>query len=136
MSKTCGLAVKFCVSVAIGLLLSACSISAETQAKMSEYNTTIPTCRADSECMAKWIAARAWVLENASFGIRSEDDLHIATYDAINARSGTAIRVDKVDGADGSFQILVSVECFAAYGCPDELDTKLDFNRVIGAAMP
>lgn len=40
-----------------------------------------------------------------------------------------------VEGRNGEFQIVVDVECFAAYGCPSELDMRLDFNRVVNAAQ-
>ncbi|MEQ8953420.1 MAG: hypothetical protein RL120_04740 [Gammaproteobacteria bacterium] len=120
------------IPVATILLLSGCS-SADRQARLDEFNRTIPTCRGVGECTAKWNAARAWVVANADFELRSNTDSRIDTLNSDSTRAGTAIQVDRVPVGDGSFQIVVDVECFAAYGCPNELDMAIEFNRAINA---
>ena len=85
------------------------------------------------ECTAKWNAARAWVIANSDFELRSNTDSRIDTLNSDSTRAGTSIQVDRVPVGDGSFQIVVDVECFAAYGCPNELDMAIEFNRAINA---
>ena len=60
--------------IAATLGLAACAVSPEIQARMDEYNRTIPVCSSDSDCRSKWSVARAWVVENSDFGIRAEGD--------------------------------------------------------------
>ena len=115
------------------LLLAACGASAEYQARLAEYESTIPVCASATECEAKWSAARAWVIANADFSLRTDSESRIDTLNADSTRSGTAIQVDRIESQNGAFRILVDIECFAAYGCPSELDMRLDFNRTINA---
>ncbi len=121
----------FCASVS----LASCSGSEEYQARLAEFQSTIPICASDAECDAKWSAARDWVVANADFSLRSDNEMRIDTLNADSTRSGTAIQVDRVEGQNGEYQIIVDVECFAAFGCPSELDMRLDFNRTINAAQ-
>lgn len=115
------------------LLLSSCAISPAIQAKMDEYNRTIPTCSSESDCQTKWLAARAWVVANSDFAIRAESEQRIMATSNIISMSGLGVVVDRV-AANGSYQITVNVECFSAYGCPDIWDTMLDFNRTLNEA--
>ena len=116
------------------LMLVACA-SGEYQARLAQFQRTIPVCASAAECEAKWTAARDWVIANADFSLRTDRESRIDTLNADSTRSGTAIQVDRVEGESGEFQIIVDVECFAAYGCPSELDLRLDFNRTINAVQ-
>ena len=100
---------------------------------MDEYNRTIPVCSSDSDCRSKWSAARAWVVENSDFGIRAEGDDRIMATSNIVSTSGLGVVVDRIE-VGGGYQILVDLECFSAYGCPDIWDSMLDFNRRVNAA--
>ena len=115
------------------LLISSCAISPETQAKMDEYARTIPACSGGSVCRGKWTAARGWVVANSAFAIRSESDERIMSTRHLTTRSGNGVVVNRVE-ANGSDQILVDVECYSAYGCPNIWDMKLDFNRTVNGA--
>ena len=98
-----------------------------------EYNRTIPVCSSDSDCRSKWSAARAWVVENSDFGIRAEGDDRIMATSNIVSTSGLGVVVDRIE-VGGGYQILVDLECFSAYGCPDIWNSMLDFNRRVNAA--
>lgn len=117
------------------LMLASCGASEEYLARLAEVERTIPSCTSEAECEAKWSAARSWVIANADFSLRTDNDTRIDTLNADSTRSGTAVQVDRVEGRNGEFQIVVDVECFAAYGCPNELDMRLDFNRAVNAAQ-
>lgn len=117
------------------LMLASCGASEEYLARLAEVERTIPSCTSEAECEAKWSAARSWVIANADFSLRTDNDTRIDTLNADSTRSGTAVQVDRVEGRNGEFQIVVDVECFAAYGCPSELDMRLDFNRTVNAAQ-
>lgn len=117
------------------LVLASCGASEEYLARLAEVERTIPICASEAECEAKWSAARSWVIANADFTLRTDSDTRIDTLNADSTRSGTAVQVDRVEGQNGEFQIVVDVECFAAYGCPSELDMRLDFNRTINAVQ-
>lgn len=121
------------LSALLLLLLTSCAASPEMQARRDEYDRTIPTCSNDSDCQAKWQAARAWVVANSDFGIRSESDSRIMATSNIVSQGGLGAVVDRV--ANGNdYQFLVDLECFSAYGCPNILDSMLDFNRSVNAA--
>lgn len=117
------------------LMLASCGASEEYLARLAEVERTIPSCTSEAECEAKWSAARSWVIANADFSLRTDNDTRIDTLNSDSTRSGTAVQVDRVEGRNGEFQIVVDVECFAAYGCPNELDMRLDFNRAVNAAQ-
>lgn len=117
------------------LALAACSPSEEYLARLAEFERTIPICTSDAQCEAKWSAARDWVVANADFSLRTDSEIRIDTLNADSTRSGTAVQVDRFEGQNGEFRIVVDVECFAAYGCPSELDMRLDFNRTINAVQ-
>ncbi len=117
------------------LMLASCGASEEYLARLAEVERTIPYCTSEAECEAKWSAARDWVIANADFTLRTDNDTRIDTLNADSTRSGTAVQVDRMEGRNGEFQIVVDVECFAAYGCPSELDMRLDFNRTVNAVQ-
>ena len=112
------------------LLLSACAISPEIQAKMDEFERTIPTCSDATACQEKWAAARSWTVANSSFGIRGNSDTRIFATNTIISQSGIGVVVNRVQTSDG-FQIVVDMECFSAYSCPGIWDSKIDFNRTL-----
>jgi len=113
--------------------LAACGSSANYEQRLAEFNRTIPTCNSTADCNSKWQAARQWVIDNADFELRSDSSDRIDTLNSDSTRSGTAIQVDRVSQGAGSYQIIVDVECFAAYGCPNELDMQLEFNRLLNS---
>ena len=49
------------------------------------------------------------------------------------SQGGLGATVDRASNENG-YQILVDLECFSAYGCPNILDSMLDFNRTVNAA--
>ncbi len=113
------------------IALTSCGTSADYEARLAEFNRTIPTCSNSNECSAKWQAARQWVIENSDFQLRSDSEDRIDTLNSDSTRAGTSIQVDRVARGNGSYSIVVDVECFAAYGCPNELDKRLEFNRLL-----
>jgi len=120
---TAGVLVIFLIS------LSSCAVSPEIQAKMDEFDRTVPSCSSASDCTAKWAAARAWTVENSDFIIQGESDSRIFASNTYVSQSGIGVVVLRVND-----QILVDLECFSAYSCPEMLDMSLDFNRVVGSA--
>jgi len=114
------------------LLLSACGISAETQALINEYNRTVPVCEGDADCTVKWEAARNWVVNTPSYPIRVSNQNRIETYDADSTRAGTEIKVTREPQGGDRYRIVVDINCFAIDGCPPHWETKIDFNRVVG----
>ncbi len=117
-----------------GVVLAACAVSPETQAKMDEYARTIPVCNSAEACQPKWNAARAWVDANNSFGIRSASDERIVSTTNITSDSGIGMIVTREPTANGQFQIVVDMECLIAYGCPELWDMMLDFNSTVNTA--
>tara|TARA_B110000971_G_scaffold171797_1_gene176614 strand:+ start:74 stop:469 length:396 start_codon:yes stop_codon:yes gene_type:complete len=118
------------------LMLSACAVSPATLELRAEYARTIPTCSGDEDCQDKWAIARAWVVKNSDFAIRSESETRIMSTSNIISQSGLGVTVDRSPTEGGNYQITVSVDCFSAYGCPDTLETMVDFNRTLNAAHP
>ena len=115
------------------LVLSACSISAETQAKMDEFNRTIPTCSGEADCSSKWNAALNWVEANSDFAVRGPAEDRINATSNIRSQGGVGVVVTRVASGSG-YQLVVDTECFSAYGCPNIWDLQLDFNRSVNGA--
>lgn len=123
-------------TVFTALMLSACAASPETQALKAEYARTIPTCSSDEDCRRKWTAARAWVVENSDFSIRSESETRIMSTSNVTSQSGLGVTVNRSPAGESNYLIEVSVECFSAYGCPNTWETMVDFNKTLNAAQP
>lgn len=126
----------FIATALTALLLSACAVSPETQALKAEYARTIPVCSAREECELKWARARAWVVENSDFAIRSESETRIMATSNVISQSGLGVTVNRIVGEGENQQITVSVECFSAYGCPNTWEAMLEFNRALNAVQP
>lgn len=126
----------FSATAFLVLILSACAVPPATLALRAEYESTIPTCSSDEDCQRKWAIARAWVVENSDFAIRSESETRIMSTSNINSQSGLGVTVNRNPIEGGNYQIMVSVDCFSAYGCPNTLETKVDFNRTLNGAQP
>lgn len=114
------------------LMVTACAVSPETQAKIDEYNRTIPACSSNLDCQTKWAAARAWALEHSDFPIYNESETRIRATSTLTTTSGVGVVVNR-EGSANNYRFLVEVECFTVYGCPDVWDSKLDFNRTLNA---
>lgn len=116
------------------IVLTACAVSPETQAKMDEYARTIPTCASTAACQSKWNMARAWVEANGDFGVRSATDERIVSTTNISSDSGIGITVKREPAANGEFHITIDMQCLVAYGCPQIWDMMIDFNRTVNTA--
>ncbi len=127
--------VKLCILLPCMVMLSACGVSAATQAKIDEFNRTIPSCSGAADCAAKWQAARTWVLENADFGLQADNENLIETLvPRLQSQSGTSAKVERVSLGSGRYELRVSTDCHAAYGCSNPWDLGIDFNRSVAAA--
>lgn len=112
------------------LALSACGVTPETQARIDEYNRTIPTCSTSIDCQTKWARARTWALENSDYPIYSESETRIRATSTLTTTSGVGVVVTR-EGSGNQWRFLVDVECFNAGGCPNLWDARLDFNRAV-----
>ncbi|MFT4886185.1 MAG: hypothetical protein ACJAS2_001874 [Pseudohongiellaceae bacterium] len=122
-------------TVFTALMLSACAVSPATQALRAEYESTIPVCSSNESCQQKWTIARAWVVDNSDFAIRSEGETRIMATSNLISQSGLGVTVIRSSAGGDNYQFTVSVECFSAYGCPNSLETMLDFNRTLNAVQ-
>ncbi len=116
--------------LAAAVALSSCAVSEQTQAKMDEFERTIPSCNSASECQSKWDIARAWTEQNSSFIIQGESDTRIFASSTLTTQSGLGVIVYREESSTGS-NIVVDIECFSAHGCSDLWDKKIDFNRTV-----
>ena len=127
--------VKFIATTFTTLSISACAVSAATQALMDEYERTIPSCASDQDCGPKWADERTWVVQNADFSIRSEGDSRIMATSNIISQSGMGVTAYRVAADAGGYQITVSVECFSGYGCPNLWQAMVEFNQAVNTAQ-
>ncbi|MBT3530361.1 MAG: hypothetical protein HOF74_01805 [Gammaproteobacteria bacterium] len=118
------------LGLAMATAISSCAVSPETQAKMDEFNRTIPSCSSSADCGAKWDAARSWTEENSSFVIQGDSDTRIFASSTLTTQSGLGVVVYREESTTG-FNIVVDIECFSAYGCSNLWDKKVEFNRTI-----
>ena len=81
---------------ALALLLvlpGACAVSPETQAKIDEFNSSIPQCSSELECQTMWATARRWTLEHSDFPIYTESESRIRATSTLTTSAGTGIVV-------------------------------------------
>ncbi len=71
-----------------------------------------------------------WAIENSDFPILTESEDRIMATSTLRGTSGVGVTVNRRAIA-GRHQLVVDLECFSAYGCPDLWDLKLDFNQVV-----
>jgi len=115
--------------------IASCAVSPETQAKMDEYASTVPSCNEDLDCQMKWMAARAWVVENSDFPIRFAGEDRISASSTLISVSGVGVIVDRELLDEGGYQFIVDVECFSGYGCGSVWDTMISFNQAVNAVQ-
>lgn len=119
--------------VTMALVSTGCAVSPEMQALMDEYERTVPVCASEQDCQAKWLAARAWAIENSDFPILTESELRIMASSTLTSMRGVGVVVTR-NGILAGASIRVEVECFSAYGCPNVWEMQIDFNRTLAAA--
>lgn len=123
---------KLLMLLALSVVASGCAVSPEVQAKMDAYAQSIPSCASATDCESKWQTARNWAIENSDFPILTESEDRIMASSTLIGMSGIGVVVTR-DSAGAGAQILVDVECFSAYRCPDIWDLKLAFNSAVNA---
>lgn len=119
--------------------LSGCAVTPkkEQQAKMAQFQRTIPTCSNEKDCKAKWDAAQLWIVHNAGYKLQTVTDVLLETYNPGEYDTDLAVRVTKEPQGDGVYKIIVKAWCNNIFGCtPNALDAELDFNAKVGAATP
>jgi len=121
------------VGLALLGLIAGCAVAPETQAKINQYNATIPSCSDPGDCERKWAEARRWTLQNSDFPLFTESETRIHASSTLSTSAGVGIIVHREVYGDG-YEFLVEVECFTVYGCPDTWDRKLDFNQTLNGA--
>lgn len=131
--------VALAMSVLLTGVLSGCATtpSPEIQAKRTQLRQTTPVCVDEKDCKAKWEAAQIWIVRNAGFKLQITTDVLLQTYSATGGSPSIAVQATKEPLGGGKYKILVTVSCDNMFGCvPNQWDAALDFNRVVGAAIP
>lgn len=124
-------AAKCLLMISLSVVLASCAIAPETQAKMDEYQRTVPICDDASDCQSKWSQALAWVRANSDFGIRSASDIRIVSTTNLISDSGIGMVVERIPASNNTSRITIKMDCLSAYGCPQLWDKMLDFNRTV-----
>ena len=127
------------VSVAAGLAVS-CSLTLADptiQASQGPLGSAVPTCSTESDCDAKWEAARRWVARNAGYRIRTATSDSIRTGNAAESRFELAALVTKESRGSGRYRFNIRLWCANIFGCsPNRLVAMSDFNRTLNAVSP
>lgn len=127
------------VGLAVFVLLPGCATppSPARQALIEEFRQTVPTCRAQSECSAKWEAAQIFVARVAGYKVRTVTNVLIETAGPVGYSPSLAMQVVKEPIGGGGYRIRVEMNCANVFGCqPDILETAVAFNRYVNAAQP
>lgn len=115
--------------VSLSIMLTGCSLQSPQPGQLAEFQNTIPTCHSQSECDAKWSAARTWVLNNSAYKIQNYSADYLETYGGGNADTGFQVRVNKEIMLEGGYRIVVNVSCGNRFGCAkDPITAQIDFN--------
>lgn len=126
----------FC-AVMVATVVSGCAMTAENQALMGRYRSSIPVCQGPEECELKWAAARRWVQNNAGLRIQNYSDDYIQTHksgDYANTLLGVEVNKEPLGG--GRYQIVARMwvnNAFSQGGIPSKL---VAFNDYVNTAMP
>lgn len=93
-----------------------------------------PTCQGDTDCTAKWAAARTFVVNHARFKFQTYSPDYMDTYNPPDSSPGLAAQVNKEPLPDGGFRITAKFWCANMFGCnPDQWATLDQFNREVAA---
>jgi len=122
----------------LALIGSGCAtVTPEQKAK---WNETVPVCYSDSDCKAKWAAARQWVQNNSGYKIQIYSDDLIETYNPQQYDPKIAVSVSKnpVGKSEDGEQInviAVKITCGNIFGClPSVNESILSFNKFVSQA--
>jgi hypothetical protein len=98
---------------------------------------TTPYCTGESDCKAKWSAARIWVVKHAEYKIQTASDLLIQTVGPFDYQGDLAASVTKEPMGAGKYAIKAVIRCGSNEGCmPDAQKSLFDFNQTVNAAHP
>lgn len=122
-------------------LLSGCVSPAQQAAAQEKQNRmyeTIPVCNGEKDCSVKWDMAQLWVVRNASYKIQTSTSVLIETYSSSRSDNNDtmAVRVTKEPMGGGKYKILAEVTCLGIRWNCDAVNSTLDFNQKVGAAIP
>ena len=121
--------------IALAALIPAlvgCGVSAEQQARMDQFQRTIPICNTDDQCNLMWQTAQAWVANNAAYQIQIATDTVIQTFNPTGSTTAIGARVVKEPLGSGSYRIVVSIYCDNLFGCmPDAWTAAQAFNNTV-----
>lgn len=119
------------------IIMFGCTSAAQVEQEYSmEYQASVPTCKSQKECEAKWAAARQWVIDNASYKIQHFTDDYIETFNPMRNNSNIAVRVIKEQISQNHYRIVIKAWCGKKSGCKDKVrQVMLDFNRYVNAVQ-
>lgn len=117
------------------LFLAGCANSYEQQAKVAQFNATIPQCETENQCRVMWEMAQIWVNNNSGYKIQMFTDSVIETFNSNN--TDLAVTVNKIPIGSGRYEFRVKTWCGNFLGCfPNSWDAAIDFNRSVSSVSP
>jgi hypothetical protein len=120
---------RYIVTLLAGLGLVACATV--PQAPISPT----PTCSTDSDCTAKWTAARTFVLAHAGYRIQTYFPDYMRTSNPVEESPTLAAEVNKSPSPSGGYLIAAQFYCMNDVDCaPYARNTLDEFNREVAAA--
>ncbi len=117
------------------LLLAACVDTTARDAGREEARRTVPVCKGQADCDAKWAAARTFVLNNADMKFQTYSSDFMDTYNPPDSSPQVAAQVNKEPQPDGSYKIAANFSCNNFISCNhDPLQLLLNFNALVSMA--
>lgn len=127
----------FAAAFAAMTLTGCATTNAAHQARVAQFQSTIPTCTGEEDCRAKWEAAQVWVAQHSDLKIQTATNVLIETYGGGQYDPTLSMRVLKEPQGGGSYRIVFSGGCNNMFGCvPDKWETGAAFNQAVSAATP
>lgn len=126
--------------VFILLVFAASGCATVTSEQKAKWNETIPVCYTESDCKAKWAAARQWVQSNSGYKIQIYSDDLIETYNSQQYDTKIAVSVTKnpvAKSPEGEQINVISVRisCGNIFGCiPTTHESIMSFNKFVSQA--
>ncbi len=121
-------------SLIILVYITGCATMSPQQ--LAAVKETVPHCYGETDCEAKWAAARKWVLRNSSRKIQIYSDDLIETYNPEPYSPRIAVRVVKKSLRRDEYAILATVRCSSIFGCiPTKTEARQDFNNYVNSAV-
>ena len=120
------------ILLALALLLSGCAAPHHVRPDILEKAKEPLACTSKMQCDHYWQRAKAWLMENSRYPIRTETESVIATAKPTEVSPYLVYKITRMNKANGSGEIKISADCGSDLGCiPDKWEAIYDIRAFL-----